>query len=82
MGTDFGFTDQESVWNDTRQKAPNRFSGASYEKLKANRRDGLQWPVKETGTVRLHAESFRTEDGRITSYNVCYTKLLRPRSGS
>jgi len=63
MGTDFGFTDQESVWNDTRQKAPNRFSGASYEKLKANRRDGLQWPVKETGTVRLHAESFRTEDG-------------------
>ncbi len=63
MGTDFGFVTQEDVWNDTRKKAPNRFGGASYEKLRANRRDGLQWPVKETGTVRLHETEFRTKDG-------------------
>jgi len=63
MGTDFGFETQEDVWNDTRKKAPNRFGGASYEKLKANRRDGLQWPVGETGTVRLHETEFRTKDG-------------------
>lgn len=63
MGTDFGFETQEDVWNDTREKAPNRFGGASYEKLKANRRDGLQWPVGNTGTVRLHETEFRTKDG-------------------
>ena len=63
MGTDFGFETQEDVWNETRKKAPNRFGGASYEKLKANRRDGLQWPVQETGTVRLHEKEFRTKDG-------------------
>lgn len=63
MGTDFGFATQEDVWNDTRKKAPVRFGGASYEKLRANRRDGLQWPVRETGTVRLHETEFRTKDG-------------------
>ena len=63
MGNDFGFETQEDVWNDTRKNAPNRFGGASYEKLKANRRDGLQWPIRETGTVRLHETEFRTKDG-------------------
>ncbi len=43
--------------------APVRFSGASYEKLKSNRLQGLQWPVQESDTPILHQKRFRTKDG-------------------
>lgn len=64
MGKEKAFDSGEAVWNAARESAPNRFSGASYEKLSANRLQGLQWPVKETGTVRLHLEEFRTDNGK------------------
>jgi formate dehydrogenase major subunit len=65
MNAPYTYTTQEDVWNAVRIKAPNRFSGASYEKLRANRRDGMQWPIAEDnlGTPVLHTEDFRTKDG-------------------
>ena len=61
---DFLYETSEDVWNDIRVDAPNRFSGASYQKLVKNRSRGLQWPVGRTDTPTLHLEDFRTEDGR------------------
>jgi len=63
MGTDFGFDTTEDAWNAVRKKAPTRFGGAAYAKLKEKRRDGLQWPIQEHDTPRLHETSFRTKDG-------------------
>jgi formate dehydrogenase major subunit len=61
---DFNYDTSEDVWNDIRVDAPNRFSGASYQKLVKNRSKGLQWPVGRHDTPTLHLEDFRTEDGR------------------
>ncbi|MDO9207729.1 MAG: molybdopterin-dependent oxidoreductase [Sulfuricurvum sp.] len=62
-GTDFGFKNSRDVWERVRVDAPNRFGGASYEKLEANRLRGLQWPVQESDTPVLHLHDFRTKDG-------------------
>jgi formate dehydrogenase major subunit len=74
VGADFGYQDSEAVWEEVRVRAPNRFSGASYQKLEANRLTGIQWPVREEGLAILHTESFRTEDGigvfRYTKYRL------------
>ncbi|MEA1914888.1 MAG: molybdopterin-dependent oxidoreductase [Campylobacterota bacterium] len=61
---EFLYETSEDVWNDIRVDAPNRFSGASYQKLIKNRSRGLQWPVGRTDTPTLHLEDFRTPDGR------------------
>jgi len=61
---DFLYESSEDVWNDIRVDAPNRFSGASYQKLVKNRSRGLQWPVGRTDTPTLHLEDFRTPDGK------------------
>ncbi len=63
MGFETDYKTSEDVWNEVRVVASERFSGASYEKLKENRLKGLQWPVKETDTPILHREKFRTKDG-------------------
>ncbi|NPA58641.1 MAG: molybdopterin-dependent oxidoreductase, partial [Aquificae bacterium] len=63
MGIKTNYTSTEDVWNEVREEAPERFSGATYQKLKENRIDGLQWPVKEKDTPILHKDKFRTEDG-------------------
>ena len=63
MGIKTKYQKTQDIWNEVRTEAPERFSGASYEKLKENRLKGLQWPVKEDDTPRLHIEKFRTEDG-------------------
>ncbi|WP_456381800.1 molybdopterin oxidoreductase family protein [Persephonella sp.] len=63
IGVSTNYSSTEDVWNEVRREAPERFSGASYEKLKENRLRGLQWPVKETDTPVLHIEKFRTPDG-------------------
>ncbi|HIP46763.1 MAG TPA: formate dehydrogenase [Campylobacterales bacterium] len=57
------YHDSSDIWAEVQVKVPNRFSGASYEKLAANRVQGLQWPIHETETPILHLESFRTKDG-------------------
>jgi len=62
-GTDFGFENSKDVWEAVRVDAPNRFGGASYEKLEVNRLRGLQWPVQEEDTPVLHLHDFRTKDG-------------------
>ena len=58
------YQDSKAIWEEVRIKAPKRFSGASYEKLEEKRIEGLQWPIGEEETVRLHEESFRTKDGK------------------
>lgn len=62
-GTDFGFKTTRDVWERVRVDAPIRFGGASYEKLEANRLQGLQWPVQEEDLPVLHIGTFRTKDG-------------------
>ncbi|SNZ04068.1 formate dehydrogenase major subunit [Persephonella hydrogeniphila] len=63
MGIKTDYKSNEDVWNEVRIEAPERFSGATYQKLKENRLRGLQWPVKEKDTPVLHVGKFRTEDG-------------------
>lgn len=62
-GTDLGVSSSKDVWEKVRVDAPNRYGGASYEKLEANRLRGLQWPVQEEDTPVLHLKDFRTKDG-------------------
>jgi formate dehydrogenase major subunit len=57
------YKDHKDIWKEVQIKAPNRFSGANIEKLEKNRLNGLQWPVKEEDTKRLHKDDFRTPDG-------------------
>jgi len=62
-GVDLGVASSYDVWEKVRADAPNRFGGASYEKLEANRLRGLQWPVQEEDLPVLHIGTFRTKDG-------------------
>ncbi|RUM67846.1 MAG: formate dehydrogenase [Sulfurospirillum sp.] len=57
------YNSSKEIWQEVQKKAPNRFSGADYEKLKSKRIEGLQWPIFENETPRLHENGFRTKDG-------------------
>ncbi|BCD68658.1 molybdopterin oxidoreductase family protein [Nitratiruptor sp. YY09-18] len=59
----FDYKASQEIWDEVREVARDRFSGASYEKLKKNRLRGMQWPIHNKGTPILHTESFRTKDG-------------------
>ncbi len=61
---DFHYSSSKEIWDEVREKANKRFSGATYEKLKKEPLRGLQWPIFEKDTPILHTESFRTEDGK------------------
>jgi len=63
MGGDFGFKSSEDVWNEVREVAPRRFSGAAYYRLARHRKRGMQWPIYHEDTPILHLLDFRTEDG-------------------
>jgi formate dehydrogenase major subunit len=63
IGHDFEYKNSKDVWDEVREVAQNRYSGASYEKLEQNQLRGLQWPVFEKDTPILHLKSFRTKDG-------------------
>ena len=63
MGFEVSYKSSEDVWNEVREVASERFSGADYNILRKNRLRGLQWPVKEKDTPVLHEGKFRTEDG-------------------
>ena len=63
LKSDFAYENEEQIWNEVREVASERFSGASYEKLQKNSLRGLQWPVFEEDTPILHKERFRTKDG-------------------
>ncbi len=59
----FHYKSSEDIWNEVRVKASERFFGASYQKLKENQIQGLQWPIQKDQTKRLHEDTFRTKDG-------------------
>jgi formate dehydrogenase major subunit len=63
MGGNYDYKTSEDVWNEVREVAHRRFSGASYLRLKRHRKRGLQWPVYIEDTPVLHLLDFRTEDG-------------------
>ena len=63
LGGDFNYRDSNDIWDEVREVAHRRFSGASYMRLKRHRKRGLQWPVYTEDTPRLHQLDFRTKDG-------------------
>jgi len=62
-GENFNFKTSEDVWNEVREVAPVRFSGANYYRLERHRKRGMQWPIYNEDTPILHLLDFRTEDG-------------------
>ncbi len=63
LNGEYHYQKSEDVWNEIRQNAPKRFSGAAYYRLKRHRKRGMQWPVFHEDTPVLHLLDFRTEDG-------------------
>jgi formate dehydrogenase major subunit len=63
MGGNFEFKSSEDVWNEVREVAPRRFSGAAYYRLERHRKRGMQWPIYHEDTPILHLLDFRTDDG-------------------
>jgi formate dehydrogenase major subunit len=62
-GENFHFKSSEDVWNEVREVAPVRFSGANYYRLERHRKRGMQWPIYLEDTPVLHLLDFRTDDG-------------------
>ncbi|NPA60277.1 MAG: molybdopterin-dependent oxidoreductase [Epsilonproteobacteria bacterium] len=65
----YNYKDSKEIWDEVREVAYRRFSGASYVRLQRHRKRGLQWPVHTEDTPILHQLDFRTEDGMG---NFCY----------
>ena len=63
MGGTSSYKSSNDVWDEVREVAYRRFSGASYVRLERHRKRGLQWPVHTEDTPILHQLDFRTEDG-------------------
>ncbi|MEA3374454.1 MAG: molybdopterin-dependent oxidoreductase [Campylobacterota bacterium] len=63
MGGNYNYEDSSQVWDEVREVAHRRFSGASYLRLERHRKRGLQWPVYTEDTPVLHLLDFRTDDG-------------------
>ncbi len=63
MGGSFDYGNSEDVWDEVREVASERFSGAKYYRLKRHRKRGMQWPIFHEDTPILHLLDFRTEDG-------------------
>lgn len=63
LEADFDYKSSKEIWDEVREVASERFSGATYEKLESNPLRGLQWPVYEEDSPILHQKEFRTKDG-------------------
>ncbi len=63
MGGDYNYKNSNEIWDEVREVAYRRFSGASYTRLERHRKRGLQWPVHTEDTPILHQLDFRTDDG-------------------
>lgn len=63
LEADFDYKSSKEIWDEAREVASERFSGATYEKLESNPLRGLQWPVYEEDSPILHESEFRTKDG-------------------
>ena len=62
LGQDYEYKNSNDVWDEVREVAYRRFSGATYTRLQRHRKRGLQWPVHTEDTPILHQLDFRTED--------------------
>ncbi len=62
MDSTFDYKTNEQIWNEVRIQAKQRFSGASYKILQKYRTTGLQWPIFDSDTPRLHTKNFGTID--------------------
>ena len=71
----YAYESSKQIWDEVREVAYRRFSGASYNRLERHRVRGLQWPVHTEDTPILHQLDFRTEDG----YGVFHYKAYTPR---
>jgi len=63
LGGDFAYQDSEALWDEVREVAHRRFSGANYYRMKRHAKRGMQWPIYIEDTPVLHLLDFRTEDG-------------------
>ncbi len=63
MGGEYNYQNSKEVWDEVREVAHRRYSGASYTKLERHRKRGLQWPVYHEDTPVLHLLDFRKDDG-------------------
>ncbi len=63
IGGSYNYKNSKEVWDEVREVAHRRFSGASYLRLERHRKRGLQWPVYIEDTPVLHLLDFRTDDG-------------------
>jgi formate dehydrogenase major subunit len=63
MGGSYAYKNSNEIWDEVREVAYRRFSGASYVRLERHRKRGLQWPVHTEDTPILHQLDFRTDDG-------------------
>ncbi len=63
LGGSYAYKDSSEVWDEVRDTAHRRYSGASYLRLARHRKRGLQWPVYNEDTPVLHLLDFRTSDG-------------------
>ncbi len=63
MGGNASYESSKDVWDEVREVAYRRFSGAEYSRLERHRKRGLQWPVHTEDTPILHQLDFRTDDG-------------------
>ncbi len=63
MGGSYDYKDSNEIWDEVREVAYRRYSGASYVRLERHRKRGLQWPVHTEDTPILHQLDFRTDDG-------------------
>lgn len=63
MGGNYAYKNSNEIWDEVREVAYRRFSGASYVRLQRHRKRGLQWPVHTEDTPILHQLDFRTDDG-------------------
>ena len=63
LGGNFDYKSSEDIWNEVRDVAHRRFSGAAYYRLKRHSKRGMQWPIYHEDTPILHLLDFRTKDG-------------------
>ncbi|MDD2383425.1 MAG: molybdopterin-dependent oxidoreductase [Sulfurospirillaceae bacterium] len=63
LGGNYAYANSKQIWDEVREVAYRRFSGASYNRLERHRVRGLQWPVHTEDTPILHQLDFRTDDG-------------------
>lgn len=63
MGGSSNYKSSKDVWDEVREVAYRRFSGADYVRLERHRKRGLQWPVHTEDTPILHQLDFRTDNG-------------------